>query len=350
MKNKQVIWQILFGLTAVSSSISSHAQIQGNYFAHKDWEIACDNTGTCRAAGYQSDEAHHAISVLLQRAAGAETQVNARVKVDHEGDGAELTQLQLLIAGQNQGVVKIDPKTAEGQLSHLQTQKLIQALQGTQPIIWTLKNKQWKLSVQGASAILLRMDDFQKRIDTDSALVRKTTASSDQVLKAKTIPKMNIKNYIKGMQNRHAIQSPTTQQLFSQLKKQTKTEDCPQLFDGNFLADDRVIVFPLNRQNVLVEVPCWRGAYNEGHGYWVMDRSLKQIKQTVTFTGSSFSEGQIFSNQRGRGIGDCLSVEEWAWNGKGFIKTYKAQTILCKGFAGGAWDLPTLLYRVQPES
>ena len=26
----------------------------GSYFEHKDWEIACDNTGTCRAAGYQA--------------------------------------------------------------------------------------------------------------------------------------------------------------------------------------------------------------------------------------------------------------------------------------------------------
>ena len=81
-----------------------------------------------------------------------------------------------------------------------------------------------------------------------------------------------------------------------------------------------------------------------------MDRQLKQVKQMVTGTGSSFSEGQIFSNQRGRGIGDCNSVEEWSWTGKRFIKTYQARTEMCRGFAGGAWDIPTLIYRVQLSS
>lgn len=347
MKNSNVIWPSIIGLVAVLYSVLGHAQIEGTYFSHKDWEIACDNTGTCRVAGYQADEENQAISVLLQRAAGPQAQVNARVKINNEHVGTELTQLQLLIAGQNQGNVQIDAKTAEGQLSAIQTQKLVQALQGTQPIIWTGKNQQWKLSVQGATAALLRMDDFQKRIGTNSALLRKTTASSAQVLKPQSIPKVNIRNYVIGMQSRYTVQSQPAQQLFEKIKKQTNAEACPQLFDGNFLADDRLIIFPLNSQNVLVEVPCWRGAYNVGHGYWVMDRGLKQIKQSVTFIGNSFSEGQIFSNQRGRGIGDCLSVEEWAWNGQRFIKTYKAQTTMCKGFSGGAWDIPSLISRVQ---
>ena len=28
----------------------------GIHFNHGDWELACDNTGTCRAAGYQHGE------------------------------------------------------------------------------------------------------------------------------------------------------------------------------------------------------------------------------------------------------------------------------------------------------
>ena len=39
----------------------------GSYFEHKDWEIACDNTGTCRAAGYQAGYEAQAISLLLVR-------------------------------------------------------------------------------------------------------------------------------------------------------------------------------------------------------------------------------------------------------------------------------------------
>ena len=41
------------------------APLQGFSFAQKDWELACDNTGTCRAAGYSVDGAELPISLLL---------------------------------------------------------------------------------------------------------------------------------------------------------------------------------------------------------------------------------------------------------------------------------------------
>ena len=34
-------------------------------FSHGDWELVCDNTGTCRAAGYQQDGESLPVSVLL---------------------------------------------------------------------------------------------------------------------------------------------------------------------------------------------------------------------------------------------------------------------------------------------
>jgi hypothetical protein len=48
---------------------------QGFSFAHKDWELACDNTGTCRAAGYGATMGE--VSVLLTRNAGAAQHVIA---------------------------------------------------------------------------------------------------------------------------------------------------------------------------------------------------------------------------------------------------------------------------------
>ncbi|RBC82079.1 DUF1176 domain-containing protein, partial [Xanthomonas oryzae pv. oryzae] len=45
-----------------------------------DWTIACDNTRTCRAAGYQADEGEHLpVSVLLTRTAGAGQTVTAEL-------------------------------------------------------------------------------------------------------------------------------------------------------------------------------------------------------------------------------------------------------------------------------
>lgn len=41
---------------ALLSNLSFAAEISGLHFMYKDWELACDNTGACRAAGYQADE------------------------------------------------------------------------------------------------------------------------------------------------------------------------------------------------------------------------------------------------------------------------------------------------------
>jgi hypothetical protein len=76
-----------------------------------------------------------------------------------------------------------------------------------------------------------------------------------------------------------------------------------------------------------------------------MDRN-KQFKQLVTTSGETFNQGQIFSGHKVRGLGDCLSQNEWAWNGKKFVKSFSGLTVQCKGFAGGAWNLPTYVSKI----
>lgn len=54
--------------------------VTGISFDHDDWTIACDDTRTCRAAGYQADEGEHLpVSVLLTRKAGARQTVTAEL-------------------------------------------------------------------------------------------------------------------------------------------------------------------------------------------------------------------------------------------------------------------------------
>lgn len=345
-KNKFII-QCWTGLSIVMCSALGHAQIEGQYFAHKDWEVACDNTGMCRVAGYQAAQQSAIISVLLQRAAGAQSKLSARVKIDTTAlDGAQNT-LQFYKDGKPQGLINLNPKTGEGTLDTRQTTQLLTALQGTKPVLWVNGQQRWQLSVDGASAVLLRMDDFQRRIGTTSATLRKGKSTSEQVLKEQDIPKLNIQYYQKGVQSRYHARSQTAKQLYVRLKQQTKASDCPLIFEQNFMEKDRVIAYPINGQHLLLEIPCWRAAYNYGNGYWLMDRNLKQVKQVVTYSGNSFSEGQIFSNQRGRGIADCNSTNEWAWNGTRFVHSYQARTEQCKGFLGGAWSMPTLIMHVQ---
>ena len=64
-------------LSAAATAADTGAVVEGLSFEHGDWEVACDNTRTCRAAGYQSDDSDESlpVSVLLTRAGGAGTAV-----------------------------------------------------------------------------------------------------------------------------------------------------------------------------------------------------------------------------------------------------------------------------------
>ena len=95
----------------------------------------------------------------------------------------------------------------------------------------------------------------------------------------------------------------------------------------------------LNNQKVMAMTPCWRGAYNEGSGIWMLDEAFKKA-EFVTDQASDYEAGIIHSAQKGRGIGDCWASAEWVWNGQHFIQTVDRWSGMCKGIAaGGVWNL-----------
>lgn len=71
---RSLLWAAIMGLCSTPLLAASP---QGFSFAHKDWELACDNTGTCRAAGYGVTMGE--VSVLLTRNAGAALLKHLRV-------------------------------------------------------------------------------------------------------------------------------------------------------------------------------------------------------------------------------------------------------------------------------
>lgn len=71
---RPLLWAAVLGLCSTSLMA---APPRGFSFAYKDWEVACDNTGTCRAAGYGATMGE--VSILLTRSAGAGRQATAQV-------------------------------------------------------------------------------------------------------------------------------------------------------------------------------------------------------------------------------------------------------------------------------
>ena len=83
---KKVILLSLLPFTAMAASTS--IQGIGNY---QDWDLVCDNTGTCRMAGYQEgDGSEHPVSILFTRAAGENAVVEGKLTILPLGDDRDI--------------------------------------------------------------------------------------------------------------------------------------------------------------------------------------------------------------------------------------------------------------------
>ena len=318
-------------------------------FQYKDWEITCDNTRTCRAAGYTAEDATHRASVLLTRRAGPNQGLSGELQLADEGDDAAgSSSHQMSVAARPLGTILFDPKTGIATLTAGQTEALIAGLLKNSPVVWRAGKASWTLSNIGANAVFLKMDEFQGRLGTTSALVRKGNKSDATVLPALPRPLVTAVVPAKSLP---AVKLTSAQQnlLLAELRKNTSIDDCDNL-GPDAREKPSLITHPLTRDTMVVQMTCWMAAYNSGDGIWIANRRSPFAPRLVTNAATDYEDGEIFSSQKGRGIGDCMGSDAWTWNGQDFIHTASATTGMCREIAaGGTWDLPTIVTEVRKQ-
>ncbi|MDO4430292.1 MAG: DUF1176 domain-containing protein [Lonepinella koalarum] len=326
--------------------------LEGIYFEHHDWEIACDNTGTCRMAGYgeqdvsytnPESERHIPVSVYFERKAG-ETAISGKVKFELES--GQMPPVSLWLNNQPLGELQPikDSSELEYQLTPQQTGIILPALVGAPTLEVRAPKIRWQISERGATAVMLKMDEFQKRLDTPTALVRKGL-SNKPILALQPVSTIKLVNPLKQNPAWVAEQiweeNPRYTPLLSLLKSQMTEDECFSLgYEGN-----AVTVQQISADRKLIGSLCTMGAYNFSWLYVLTDLAEKQV-----FWHSSdyadFTEGKLYGSYKMRGLGDCWLSREAVWNGERFIKSEEFSTGQCRDFAGGAWTLPTLISNV----
>jgi hypothetical protein len=115
-----------------------------------------------------------------------------------------------------------------------------------------------------------------------------------------------------------------------------KKADCQ--IDLDEAVKDLEFIGELNGGLKLVEVYCWRAAYNFGSILFAVNskepakaRLLRfktlgekgRLIDTYQLSSPSYDEKtkKLGSAHKGRGVGDCGSVGEWHWRGKDFVLT-----------------------------
>ena len=342
--------------------------LDGIEFEQGDWQIVCDNSGTCRAAGYQSDEGDDPpVSIQFTRKAGEKESVQGAISLLDANSESAPAQVEMQIDGKSVANITLKDD-GSASLDQAQTEALLAAVQKKNSNITfreNAKKTQWRLSTVGANAVLLKMDDFQGRVDTASALIKRgnhenavLAPAALSVIKAVTPPQDAPRELKKGdadfatMKKLLAAHYISEEEYFNLSEKDDHFDHCPRDAERGIDSENAVItLYPLDEAHYLSESPCWFSAYNVGNLYTLVSRDLKTIEKTYDNRLNSYDEktGILHGNQKVRGIGDCWSSAAYQWDGKDLIKSYIGASSLCKGFAGGAWELPQYLTTIESE-
>ena len=345
---------------AISTALFSSAAQAGAAvdFSNQDWQVACDNTRTCRLAGYQAENnSDLPVSLLLVRRAGANATVDGKVKLGgaKESSAKALMQLgnrhriSLFINDRDYGETKpYSVAAGHAELTSAQVNALLDALTKSSKIELVIRNTRWQLSDKGASAVMLKADEAQGRVGTPSAFISTDSASksNSSVLAPKAAAALRLvtpnPKAISSSKRKFVMRSSQLAELMKTTMKDADT-DCPNLADKSPWRVSR-----LNSKQLLVQHDCWMGAYNTGMGAWVLNDTKPYQPTLVTTSATDYSNGKLTSVQKGRGIGDCLSKTDWVWTGKAFEKSHESTTGMCRLIeVGGAWQLPTYVTEVK---
>ena len=322
-------------------------------YQHHDWQVVCDNTNTCRIAGYSSDDSDgNRVSVLITREAGARKKIKANIQLGRYGDDDEKLfksfpssfKLKMLINGKNHGFVTIKRDDSVASLTTKQTEALVNSLSKNSEIVWKYKKYQWQLSDSGSTAVLLKADEFQKRLNTPTAFYKKGSRSEKNVLKVKKVPTIYAQ---KVDANKEMIVKDKA--YIKKVRSALSSKD-GQCFESDYNGDDSLKFYSLNASKMAVSKAVWMAAYNEGHCTWVVNKK-EPFNPQPAVDGSYYVDGNIgmvSNSQKWRGLGDCWSYEEHVWTGERLEESSVGSTGLCRLIAGGgAWSLPTFVSNVK---
>ena len=339
---KKVLLLTLLPVAAMATSIKG---IGENY---QDWDLVCDNTGTCRMAGYQ-DESSDPVSILFTRAAGENAAVEGKFTILPFGEADRDVQvgqdIEIWLNGKSLGTVKHISDDAPDKLTEEQTKALLSGLKKESEIRLTYGKTTLKVSDKGAAAAMLKMDEFQKRLNTPSALIRQGK-EKHAVLAPQAAPKVEAVS----VNNHKTIELKLGEKQYDNvLALLRKAHD--GCVDEDLESQD-ITIYPLTHNKVLAEALCFKGAYQSTNYYAVLDDKLSKVEQVLAeqYNEAGYDEKQGYAfvrgSYKGRALGDCLAGQDAVWNGKIFIRTSEWTTGSCKGLPGGTWQLPIFVSNV----
>lgn len=304
----------------------------------RDWLAVCDNTNECAAFGPSADQSGW-IRVGASPGPSGRLTVALGVWGDTSGspgsaafdiDGRRFT------ARTEQG--SDDFRVATGDVP-----AVIAALgAGRNMSIRTAEPT--AVSLSGAAAALLWIDERQGRLDTVAALVRQGTRPSSSIPVPPDAPVVTPAPAIS-----QAGYGDSGMTLPAAIEALPAVVACREETRHSDWVQKEVMSARLDASTELWAVPCFAGAYNMGHDWYLSDiggrnpRALRLASangETATGTingGYAADARTLVAFAKGRGPGDCGSAQTWTWTGRAFLLSAEAEMTECWGVPPDLW-------------
>ncbi|HEX8614114.1 MAG TPA: DUF1176 domain-containing protein [Telluria sp.] len=300
-------------------------------FDYDDWTVACDNTRRCEAVGYQREAAgEEPVALYLEREAGPGQPVSLTLMLD-TGRGNVPDKVTITV-----GQVVLHDVIPEQGIPRDQADRLIPALLKGELVEVQAGTRRWAVSLNGASAALLKMDDIQGRVGTPSALVCKGRKSESSVLPVLPAPVLRAAR----------LDRPRLgdKRLLAAILKAIGKRDCSRGEED----PDRMerSLDRLSGGKVLVMIQCGQGRYQSASDVWIANDKPPFAPVPAVLpsdegrTGNyvangGFNDGQLGSYDKWRATVECGMSSSWLWTAQGFKLLTATRASLCRGFPEG---------------
>lgn len=349
--------RIALAVVLTAPAASAHASFKD----FRDWLAACDNLRNCSAFAVNSESDDAAAYLRIDRGGTADAPVIVTLSVELRDakaytlafDDPALPGLPTgtLVGEEGEANDYRRTEIAKGQAANA----LIESIRKAKAIVVTRQFPDGKksdyavsrISMAGATASLLWIDDQQKRLDTVTALVRRGPKPASAVPPQPKAPVIVAAkpSKAKAPENHSPALLAKGRKLCDENDANSQIEDVNPLGGGQFLYQ--------------FTCPDSSGAYNFWNVFLIGPAGNVKALRAVAFrrppgmrdgdkdeprsglTNPVFDPETmtLTSFNKGRGYGDCGDEEHWVWDGKAFQLALERSMGECKRIPLDDWPV-----------
>jgi hypothetical protein len=335
------------------------------YRSFKDWVVGCDNTRSCIAVGLQSEDVGLGF-VQVEREGGGQARVRVRYALLDKEEFAPGEPIVVTVDGTPvPGMASSRPVHDRVEdfgpysmilLDAAEVAPFLDAVRrGRRLRLTAASGEAAEVSLEGAVAALLFMDDAQGRVGTATALIRRGAKPESVVPAPPPPPKVRAFRVPQG------AETDADPRLVQIIRERLLREEPDACDPEDVTGPSGATTAPLGSDKMLISISCRGGAYNFGYLYYIIEGGHAVGAKPVTFLvpGEAQEERQLYNGSfepktgllrflsRGRGgIPDCGRSGEYAWTGERFLPVTYHVMGECRGVPEPFWPV---LWRAEVE-